>query len=166
MSAIFYRNALLSSRGVAYPSVNHSQCLFEALVFCCCEFVVGLHVERRYIKHHLDHSSETRKIIIYFTYQHDISALLLLNVFCVCVFGWRFQLWRLAFRLRYLALVGKSPDSSCHLDGKYDKQEEEELHSGKIELDFADGQTTCMLVCTLNGWMCRQVTSVFCSWTK
>lgn len=37
----------------------------------------------------------------------------------------------------YLALVGKSPDSSCHLDGKYDKQEEEELHSGKNRITFS-----------------------------
>lgn len=60
----------------------------------------------------------------------------------------------------YLALVGKSPDSSCHLDGKYDKQEEEELHSGKIELHSADGLTPCMLMCTLYGWIHKQVMSV------
>lgn len=47
--------------------------------------------------------------------------------------------------MHYLALVGKSPDSSCHFNGKYDKQEEEELHSGKIELRLADALTTCTL---------------------
>lgn len=68
----------MSNRGVAYPSVNHSQCLFEALVFCVREFIVGLHVERCYIMHHLDHSSETRKeIILYFTYSQKKLALFL-----------------------------------------------------------------------------------------
>lgn len=50
----------------------------------------------------------------------------------------------------YLALVGKSPDSSCNLNGKYDKQEEEELQQGEIKLNSAD----CVNVACLNACVC------------
>ena len=52
--------------------------------------------------------------------------------------------------LRYLALIGKHPDSSRNLDGKYDKQEEEELQKGEGKLNSAD----CVNVCACPACMC------------
>lgn len=56
---------------------------------------------------------------------------------CVCV----------RVRVRYLALVGKTPDSSCDFNGKYDKQEEEELHQGETKLNSADCVNVCLHAC-------------------
>lgn len=62
---------------------------------------------------------------------------------------------------RYLALVVKYPDSSCNLNGKYDKQEEEELYRGRTKLNSADCVTVCLhsRVCMSFACMCEQVRS-------
>lgn len=46
---------------------------------------------------------------------------------------------------RYLALVGKNPDSSCDLNGKYDEQEKEEL---KNKIENCECVRPCVHVCT------------------
>lgn len=46
--------------------------------------------------------------------------------------------------VHYLALVGKYPDSGCNLNGKYYKQEEEELRRGKTKLNSAHCANVCL----------------------
>lgn len=82
------------------------------------------------------------------------------SIFSFCVFitwfncGGRYNL------VNYLSLVGKSPDSSCHFYGKYDKQEEEKLTRKKRKLNSADCVNVCLYAC-----MCQQVRSFQCSRT-
>lgn len=67
--------------------------------------------------------------------------------------------------MRYLALVGKHPDSCSNLNGKYDQQEEEELQHIERELNSADCVNVCLRECVYLYFerMCEQVRSLECS---
>lgn len=49
----------------AHPGLNHPQSLFQSLISCHLEVIVGLHVERCDIVHHLQHSSKPGTIILF-----------------------------------------------------------------------------------------------------
>lgn len=95
-----------------HPSLDHTQSLFKTHVFGRLVVIVGLQVECCDVIHHLQTVRDNTDVIL-------PSYPLLCSLFCM------FLIYVPYYNL---GLVGKSPDTSCHLNGKYDKQEEEELH--------------------------------------
>lgn len=67
-------------------------------------------------------------MLLFFLFCYLLCTYLCVSKVLVTVSKWFREIQQSYFKLvPYLALVGKSPDSSCDLNGKNDKQEEEEL---------------------------------------